>query len=95
MSSRLYSFVLLVSTRTIFYLPYSVNVTATNELWEVYKVLISAKTGLETAGRIVAKCDQPLVWAMEFLQKIAQELRGVFFGGPRGRVGKVAVFQCS
>ena len=39
-----YSFVLLVSTRSIFDLPYSVNVTATNELWEVYKVLILAKT---------------------------------------------------
>ena len=34
-----YCFVLFVSTRSIFYLPYSVNVTATNELWEVYKVL--------------------------------------------------------
>ena len=34
-----YSFVLLVLTRSIFY-----DVTATNELCEVYKVLISAKT---------------------------------------------------
>ena len=39
-----YSFVFLVSTRFIFDLPYSMNVTATNELWEVYKVLILAKT---------------------------------------------------
>ena len=39
-----YSFVLLESTRSIFYSPYSVNVTVTNELLEVYKTLISAKT---------------------------------------------------
>ena len=38
-----YSFVLLESTRSIFYSPYSVNVTVTNELLEVYKTLISAK----------------------------------------------------
>ena len=31
-----YSFVLLESTRSIFYSPYSVNVTVTNELLEVY-----------------------------------------------------------
>ena len=35
-----YSFV----PRSIFYSPYSVNVTVTNELLEVYKTLISAKT---------------------------------------------------
>ena len=34
----------MVSTRSIFHLPYSVNVTATSELWKVYKVLILAKT---------------------------------------------------
>ena len=34
----------LESTRSIFYSPYSVNVTVTNELLEVYKTLISAKT---------------------------------------------------
>ena len=39
-----YSFVLLESTRYIFYSPYSVNVTVTNELLEVNKKLISAKT---------------------------------------------------
>ena len=39
-----YSFVLLESSRSIFYSPYSVNVTVTNELLEVYKTLISAKT---------------------------------------------------
>ena len=39
-----YSFVLLESTRSIFYSPYSVDVTVTNELLEVYKTLISAKT---------------------------------------------------
>ena len=39
-----YSFVLLKSTLSIFYSPYSVNVTVTNELLEVYKTLISAKT---------------------------------------------------
>ena len=39
-----YSFVLLESTRSIFYSPYSVNVTVINELLEVYKTLISAKT---------------------------------------------------
>ena len=39
-----YSFVFLESTRSIFYSPYSVNVTVTNELFEVYKTLISAKT---------------------------------------------------
>ena len=38
-----YSFVLLESTRSI-YSPYSVNVTVTNELLEVYQTLISAKT---------------------------------------------------
>ena len=32
------------STRSMFYSPYSVNVTVTNELLEVYKTLISAKT---------------------------------------------------
>ena len=41
---------------------------------------LSAKGSvLETAGRIVAKCDQSMVWAMEFVQKIAQEFR---FGRP-------------
>ena len=39
-----YSFVLLESTRSIFYSPYSVNVTVTNELLEVFRTLISAKT---------------------------------------------------
>ena len=40
-----YSFVLFESTRSIFYSPYSVNVTVTNELLEVYlRTLISAKT---------------------------------------------------
>ena len=39
-----YSFVLLESTRSIFYSPYSVNVTLTNELLEVCKTLNSAKT---------------------------------------------------
>ena len=39
-----YSFVLLESTRSIFYSPFSVNVKVTNELLEVYKTLISAKT---------------------------------------------------
>ena len=39
-----YSFVLLESTRSICYSPYSVNVTVINELLEVYKTLISAKT---------------------------------------------------
>ena len=39
-----YSFVLLESTRSIFYSPYPVNLTVTNELLEVYKTLISAKT---------------------------------------------------
>ena len=39
-----YSVVLLESTRSHFYSPYSVNVTVTNELLEVYKTLISAKT---------------------------------------------------
>ena len=39
-----YSFVLLESTRSIFYSPYSVKVTITNELLDVYKTLISAKT---------------------------------------------------
>ena len=39
-----YSFVLFESTRSISYSPYSVNVTVTNELLEVYKKLISAKT---------------------------------------------------
>ena len=39
-----YSFVLLESTRSISYSPYSVNFTVTNELLEVYKTLISAKT---------------------------------------------------
>ena len=39
-----YSFVLLESTRSISYSPYSVNVTVTYELLEVYKTLISAKT---------------------------------------------------
>ena len=39
-----YIFVLLESTRSISYSPYSVNVTVTNELYEVYKTLISAKT---------------------------------------------------
>ena len=39
-----YSFVLLESTRTIYFSPYSVNVTVTNELLEAYKTLISAKT---------------------------------------------------
>ena len=34
----------LESTRSISYSPYSVNVTETNELLEVYKTLISAKT---------------------------------------------------
>ena len=38
-----YSVVLLESTRSISYSPYSVNVTVTNELLEVYKTLISAK----------------------------------------------------
>ena len=37
-------FVLLESTRSISYSPYSVNVTVTNELLEDYKTLISAKT---------------------------------------------------
>ena len=36
--------VLLESARSIFYSPYSVNVTVTNELLDVYKTLISAKT---------------------------------------------------
>ena len=39
-----YSFVLLESTRSIFYSPYSVNVAITNELLEVFKTFISAKT---------------------------------------------------
>ena len=39
-----YSFVLLESTRSICYSPYSVNLTVINELLEVYKTLISAKT---------------------------------------------------
>ena len=39
-----YSFVLLESTRSICDSPYSVNVTVINELLEVYKTLISAKT---------------------------------------------------
>ena len=39
-----YSFVLLESTRSICYSPYSVNGTVINELLEVYKTLISAKT---------------------------------------------------
>ena len=39
-----YSFVLLESTRYICYSHYSVNVTVFNELLEVYKKLISAKT---------------------------------------------------
>ena len=38
------SFVPLESTRSICYSPYSVNVTVINELLEVYKTLISAKT---------------------------------------------------
>ena len=37
-------FVLLESTHSISYSPYSVNVTVTNELLEDYKTLISAKT---------------------------------------------------
>ena len=41
-----YSFVLWESTRSSFYSPYSVNVTATNELWEIYKAVISAKTNV-------------------------------------------------
>ena len=39
-----YSFVLLESTRSIFYSPYSVNVTVASELLDVFKTLISAKT---------------------------------------------------
>ena len=42
-------------------------------------VMFYIVTVLETAGRIVAKCDQPLVLVTEFVQKIAQELR---FGRP-------------